>query len=169
MTLALKETQSKVLRGQRGSARGESGVFFPAPAFWALGPSSLTTGVCRRPLGLPVPSSSLLHQTEWSGGVLEPQAGEFPTWLHGRGRPVGAGAVELGLRLGAAARRARYFLIWQLPPPHQPSPDPDRSDQPWQGHRLPSQQIRKRVEGLAALSHGLPPGGVSLYPTCSPG
>lgn len=105
-------------------------------------------------LGLLVPSSSLLLQIEWSGGVLGPHAGEFPTFLHGWGWPVEAGAAELDLRLGGAARRARYFLIWQQPPPYLPTPD--RLDQPWWGHLLPSQQVRKRVEGPTALSNGVP-------------
>lgn len=35
--------------------------------------------------------------------------------LHGWGWPVGAGVVELDLRLGGAARQARPFLIWQTP------------------------------------------------------
>lgn len=59
--------------------------------------------------GLPVPSSSLLLQIEWSGGVLGPHAREFPTLFHGWGWPVEAGAVELDLRLGGATRQAGTF------------------------------------------------------------
>lgn len=49
--------------------------------------------------------------------------------------------MELDLRVGGAVWQARYFLIWQLPPPHLPSLD--RSDQPLWAHLLLSQQIRK--------------------------
>lgn len=48
-------------------------------------------------------------------------------WALGPLKNVGAGAVELDLRLGGAAGKARYFLTWQLVPLHLPSPD--QSDQ----------------------------------------
>lgn len=61
------------------------------------------------------------------GGVLRSPAQEIPAVFRGWGWPVGAGAVELDLRLGGAAGKARYFLTWQLVPLHLPSPD--QSDQ----------------------------------------
>ena len=105
---------------------------------------------------------------EWwdAGAIGRGVAPGLPGW----GRPAGAGIAQLDWRLGGAARRARYFLIWQLPPPHLPSPD--RSDQPGQGHLLPSQQIRKRVAGLAALSDAGPRSTaftLSEYPASSLG
>lgn len=52
----------------------------------------------------------------------KPAPGCSTLLLHGWRWPVGAGVVELDLRLGGAARQGRPFLIWQPLSPHLPSP-----------------------------------------------
>lgn len=82
---------------------------FLAPALWALGLEHVGGSWGSQCFSLPI-------FVKESGGVQDPHAQEISVPLHGRGWLVGAGAVELDLRLGGAARQAKYFLIWQLPP-----------------------------------------------------
>lgn len=117
--------------------------------------------------GVPSALLCLSSSKRVAWGAPDPHAQEVPVLLHGQGWPVGAGAMELGLRLGGAATQARYFHIRQLPPPHLLSPD--RLDQPLQSHLLLSQHIRKRGAGGWWPSTTEFPVVFSLYPNCSPG
>lgn len=92
------------------------------------------------------------RQREVGRGRLAPGC---PTLLlHGRGWPVGAGVVELDLRIGGAARQGRPFLIWQPPPPHLPPPD--QSDEPLSA---PCYLLNQRSE-----AHGWPSGSAQQSP-----
>ena len=97
-----RKQKNKGLSSLRGSAVG---VFFPSPALRPLGPLKNV----RSPWGSQCRPRPVFVGVEFWG--VESTCQEVPALLHGWGWPVGAGAVELDLRLGGAAWQARYFLI----------------------------------------------------------